>query len=206
MQPATEEEVSSTVVTGSRVPVSEYAAYAPGTLLQAGPGIPRWQYEAHSYGWSGPVEADQTVRFAYIGPFALALWRIGGCVLLALLFLALIATSFEARPGGAAGRLLESARVRAGGARAAAAAVALMSFGLLGGAAPAHAEDTPDQALLTELKQRLTRPPPCAPTCGEVMAARISIAGDRLDVALEIAALADVSMPVPSAAIGRAHV
>jgi hypothetical protein len=193
------EALDAAVVTGSRVS-NVYDTYAPGTLLQAGPGIPEWQYVSHAYGWSGPVEADQTVRFVYIGPFALGLWRIVGCVLLALLLVALIATSYEARPGGAVGRLLERARASARGARTAAVALAFMGIGFFGGTPPAQAAETPDAALLTELKERLTRPPRCAPTCGEVMAARVSIAGDRLAVALEIAALADVAMPVPSAA------
>ena len=45
--------------------------YAPGTLLQAGPGLPDWSYVDYSFDWSGPVDPEQTVRFLYIGPVAL---------------------------------------------------------------------------------------------------------------------------------------
>jgi hypothetical protein len=39
--------------------------YASGTRLQAGPGIPAWQYNSYDYHWSGPVEPTDTVRFVY---------------------------------------------------------------------------------------------------------------------------------------------
>ena len=52
--------------------------YAPGTLLQTGPGIPTWRYVVYNFAWSGPVEADQSVRFLYLGPLLLGIWRIVG--------------------------------------------------------------------------------------------------------------------------------
>ena len=60
--------------------------YALGALLQAGPGIPQWHYVRYSYGWTGPVEAAQTVRFLILSPALLAAWRILGVVLLAAIF------------------------------------------------------------------------------------------------------------------------
>src|SRR5205814_393259 len=87
-------------VTANRAvaPTEVVARYAPGTLLQAGPGIPAWNYGAHPFGWSGPVESDQTVRFVVLGPVAVAVWRIAGVALLALLFIALARASFGPRP------------------------------------------------------------------------------------------------------------
>jgi hypothetical protein len=61
----------------------------------------------------------------------------------------------------------------------------------------AHAE--PDTALLNELKSRLTRPPDCAPSCAEVTSAQVTVRGDRLDVSLQVSALASVAVPVPTA-------
>ena len=52
--------------------------YAPGTLLQAGPGVPRWRYVAYPFGWSGPVETGQTVRFMVLRPWWVSLWRVLG--------------------------------------------------------------------------------------------------------------------------------
>lgn len=176
-------------VTANRAvaPTEVVARYAPGTLIQAGPGIPAWNYGAHPFGWSGPVEPDQTVRFVVLGPVAVAVWRIAGVALLALLFIALARASFGPRP--ALGQFL---------ARGSAAAALLLSCVL---AAPhaARAQSTPDAALLNELRERLTEAPPCAPTCAEIMRAQVHLAGDAIRIELEASALAPLALPVPSA-------
>ena len=88
----------------ARAPQPEVAErYAAGTLLQTGPGIPNWRYQTYSYFWSGPVEAGQTVRFLYVGPLLLGLWRLTGVVLLVLLFLALLRPVSGARGRSVAG-------------------------------------------------------------------------------------------------------
>src|SRR5205807_197935 len=148
-------------------PTEVVARYAPGTLLQAGPGIPAWNYGAHPFGWSGPVESDQTVRFVVLGPVAVAVWRIAGVALLALLFIALARASFGPRP--ALGQFL---------ARGSAAAALLLSCVLAAAPGAARAQSTPDAALLNELRERLTEAPPCAPTCAEIMRAQVHLAGD----------------------------
>ncbi|MGQ0835041.1 MAG: hypothetical protein ACT4O5_09015 [Gammaproteobacteria bacterium] len=180
--------ISSVVVTAERKADYSLQAmrerYAPGTVLQTGPGIPAWRYDVHPYAWSGPVETSETVRFVYIGPTLLAFWRIAGVVLLVLLFGALAAASFGVRPRGPASRFFG----------------AVMIAALAAGVPTAHAADMPDAALLADLKQRLTRPPPCAPTCAEMMSAHVTASGDRLDVALEVSALASIAVALPSAA------
>ena len=60
--------------------------YAAGTVLQAGPGIPAWNYNSYNYYWSGPVEAADSVRFIYVGPVVLFFWRLVGVIALAALF------------------------------------------------------------------------------------------------------------------------
>ncbi|MBX5462781.1 MAG: hypothetical protein IRZ28_17030 [Steroidobacteraceae bacterium] len=182
--------------------------YAPGTLVQTGSGIPDWRYIDYAYGWSGPVEAEQTVRFIYIGPLLLGVWRFAGIGLLTLLFVAL-ATS---RNGGTwrwpdtrtaiaaflAGRSAEHTPAASANTSASIAAVTLLLMPLIPGGVPtAHA--APDKALLNELKTRLTRHPECVPSCADIMAAEVTVRGDRLDVRLEVSALANVALRVPSA-------
>lgn len=162
--------------------------YAPGTLIQAGPGIPAWNYGAHPFGWSGPVEPDQSVRFVVLGPVGVALWRTAGVALLALLFIALARASFGPRP--ALGQLL-----RRGGPPAA----VLLSCIFAAAPHATRAQSTPDAALLNELRDRLTEAPPCAPTCAEIMRAQVRLAGDRIHIELEASALAALAVPVPSA-------
>lgn len=182
--------------------------YAPGTLVQTGSGIPGWRYIDYAYGWSGPVEAEQTVRFIYIGPLLLGVWRFAGVGLLTLLFVALLTS----RDGGAwrwpdtraaiaaflAGRSGEHTSAASANTSRGFAAVALVLVPLiLGGVPTAHA--APDNALLNELRTRLTRPPECVPSCADITAADVTVRSDRVDVQLEVSALARVALRVPSA-------
>ena len=41
---------------------SNYARYAPNAIVQAGPGIPSWQWNAYRLSWNGPVDAEQSLR------------------------------------------------------------------------------------------------------------------------------------------------
>jgi hypothetical protein len=181
--------------------------YAPGTLLQAGPGIPAWNYVQYHFQWSGPVEPDQTVRFLYIGPVTLAIWRFAGIILLVALFGALLYVG-RGTPGGWRGGSLERWLPRRAapepptlGAASALAApawtVAALLFGAI--AAPEGQAAVPDSALLNELKTRLTRQPECVPSCADITAARISVRGDRLEVSLDVSALTSIAVPMPSA-------
>ena len=47
-------------------------------LVQAGPGIPAWRDLTYAYEWSGPVDPEQSVRFIFIGPVLLGVWRLVG--------------------------------------------------------------------------------------------------------------------------------
>jgi hypothetical protein len=178
----------SVVTTGARLSAPRYA---PGTLLQTGPGIPSWSYRTYEYSWSGPVEANDTVRFIFIGPTLLALWRVAGVGLLGLWFLWLLQHS-----AGGGVRLPAWLRRLEGAALPAAA----LLVAALVAPAPLRAASTPDAAVLQELRSRLLAAPLCAPNCGDVTAARVSVADDRLDITLEVSALASVALPVPHAA------
>lgn len=163
--------------------------YAAGTALQTGPGIPAWRYVQYSYGWSGPVEPTDTVNFVIIGPLLLALWRILGVALLVFWFIRLLqhAWQFELRL---------PARLGAGSAAAVLLVGGLLSNGVV------QAQDSsaiPGNELLTELGNRLKAQPPCYPSCATLMAARITITGDRLSVELDASALANVAVPIPNA-------
>jgi len=195
---AVEEAVSESAGSMARRDRSQYAppvrskanvqAYAPGTLLQAGPGIPAWRYRAYTYGWSGPVEPEQTVRFVYLGPMLLFFWRVIGVLALAGLFLWLARLSY-----GSIVRLPRHAK-------ASSPAAAGLLLGVLAlGSLPALAATTPDAALLTELRNRLVAPPACQPNCAEIAFARVDLQGDRLIVTLQASALTGLAIGVPQA-------
>jgi len=191
--------VEEVVVTGERraqeaaqlTPVSSLpmvtSRYAPGTQLQAGPGIPDWSYERYSFSWSGPVAPADSVRFLILGPGALALWRILAVLLSGAALLAFAHSTFKwpARWPGAA-----------------ASATALLMAVILLPAVPqvARAESTPDSALLSELKARMLRPPQCVPNCADISRASIETTPESLAVTLSVSALADdLAVPVPQA-------
>jgi hypothetical protein len=173
-------------VTGSRAS-SVPQRYAPGTLLQAGPGIPEWQFLTHPFSWSGPVDAGQKLRFVIATPFWLSLWRLAGIALLATLLAVLVRFGF--------GWPRNWPRLPRFGTSAASWVIAIALFSA---AFSAHAE-LPNADLLNELKERLTRAPECAPACVEITAAEVIVAPDLLEITLDVSALTAVAVPVPSA-------
>ena len=172
--------------------------YAAGTVLQAGPGIPDWHFQSYRYGWSGPVEAADTVRFVFVGPITLFFWRLIGVITLVVLFGWLAMLSF----GGQWPPRMRAPKAPGvpGATTAVAAAVVLLAAGL-GASTPASAQApaSPSTELLNELKARLTAAPTCAPHCADVAAARVAVDGDRLEVTLQVSALAPIAVAMPHA-------
>ena len=181
--------VDEVTVTGNRVS-SVAQRYAPGTVLQAGPGIPEWQFITHPFSWSGPVDAGQKLHFLIATPFWLSLWRLAGIALLAALLAVLVRFGF--------GWPRNWPRLPRFGTSAASWLLAIAVFGAV---FPARAE-VPSADMLNELKARLTRAPECAPGCAEITAAEVVVAPDLLEITLDVSALTAVAVPVPSA-IGR---
>jgi hypothetical protein len=162
--------------------------YAPGAMVQAGPGIPQWHYVRYDYGWTGPVDATQTVRFVVLSPALVAIWRILGVALLIAMFWGMTRGDTDLK---ALGRRLFSAR---------ALFLPLGFTAFISGAlvTSSRAAETPDQSLLKELKTRLTQPSPCVPNCAETMSAHVAIEAARFEINLSVAALANVAITLPT--------
>jgi hypothetical protein len=176
----------SVVITGARRESS--AGYEPGVLVQAGPGMPQWHYHVYDYSWSGSIEPDATARFVISPPWLTRLWRIAGIVLVVLLIIELTR--------GDSARLPEWVRR----ARLAPAAALLLTVAAaLGAAPPVRADTTPNADILAELRSRLLEPPKCAPDCGDVLEARVSVDASQLQVALTASALDTVGIALPGA-------
>ena len=173
---------------GASVSETPLAAYAPGTLVQAGPGIPNWDYGAHPFSWSGPVDPSQTVRFIVLGPVEVAVWRIVGVLLLVTFLVQLARSSWGPRMTwpDLTGR---------------GSAHALLLLGCLLAMAPppTRAQSLPNAELLSELQARLIEPPRCVPTCAELLAAQIHVTGERIEAELQASALTSVAIALPTA-------
>ncbi|HYM34105.1 MAG TPA: hypothetical protein VET48_01855, partial [Steroidobacteraceae bacterium] len=165
--------------------------YAPGTVVQVGPGLPSWSFNSYPYSWNGPVDASESLRFIIATPFWMFLWRVLGVVLLGAVIVEVARMSFS---------LTAARNFMQPFTKNASLVIALLVAAI---AAPYGAKaDTPSDELLTELKARLTQPPKCSPNCAEVMCAQVSASADKLDMTLDVAALANVAVAVP-AAVGR---
>jgi hypothetical protein len=163
--------------------------FAPGTLVQAGPGVPHWRYAAYSFSWSGPVDAAQTVHFLILSPWLVGAWRVLGVVLLIALLVRVVRDNLGLK---AAWRRLFSSRTAA-----ASSVLLILACSML--CTPSRAYSTPDSQLLNDLKTRLVRPPKCVPTCAEIMAARVVLTPTSLEASLDVAALSSVAVALPTA-------
>jgi hypothetical protein len=162
--------------------------YAPDAMVQAGPGIPQWHYVRYDYGWTGPVDAAQTVRFVVLSPGLVALWRVLGVSFFIAIFWGMTRGDSDIR---AMGRRLLTTRALI----MPLAVTALISVAFVSNS---RAAQTPDESLLEELQHRLTQPSPCVPNCAEIMSAHVAIETAAFEISLDVAALADVAVALPT--------
>ncbi|MDH3532504.1 MAG: hypothetical protein OEO82_06205 [Gammaproteobacteria bacterium] len=171
-----------------------YSRYAPNAIVQAGPGKPSWRWNSYLLNWSGPVDAEQTMRLVILPRWAVTLLRFVE-VLVVLLFTAVFAAEILQRrfslPGG-----LRIGSAPSGGVLAIALLTGLMSV------SPDAQAQLPDAEMLRELERRLLEPPECAPRCAEIVAADIAVSADAVDMSLAVHALEDVAVPLPGSEQG----
>lgn len=180
---------TESLVAKSVAPASERtrSRYAPGLLVQTGPGVPRWSWNRYQLSWSGPVDSHRSFSLIISTPWMTALWRVAG--LLGLLAL----TGLLARrclPTLALPRLKTGA-----GAPALALVVGLAALG------------TPDQVraefpgpeMLQELKQRMLERPECEPGCVDNPSAVLKASPGQLEISLVVHARADSLFALPDA-------
>ena len=174
--------------------VRRYSRYAPNAIVQAGPGIPSWQWNTYYLSWSGPIDSDQEVRLMILPRWLVTILRFIEVGLL-LLFSAVLAAEIFARPFKVLGRL----NPRSSGSSA--GLIAVVSAALLVGVPEAQAQ-TPDPALLDELRSRLLQPPDCVPRCAEIASADVDIGPDAVAMRLDIHAAEGVALPLPGSLAG----
>ncbi|MDH3847251.1 MAG: hypothetical protein GWP64_03925 [Gammaproteobacteria bacterium] len=171
-----------------------YSRYAPNAVVQAGPGVPSWQWNSYRLSWSGPVDAGQAMRLIVLPRWAVTSLRFFEVAML-LLFAAVLAAEILKKrwtlPGG----------LGLGTARPAAFLVAGLLALTLSVSPPAEAQ-TPDSELLRELESRLLEPPDCVPRCAEIAAAEVEVRGDSVGMTLTVHASEEVAIPLPGSERG----
>ncbi|MEO8958064.1 MAG: hypothetical protein ABI304_03910, partial [Rudaea sp.] len=180
-------KLESVTVTGTAITVSQLVSEDQDThtVIQAGAGTPYWN-EGNNYrlGWSGPVTPQQTTRLVIAPSWLVRLLRVLMVALLAVVLGRLAMQLWQPLPG----RWMP--KRGAGVAGAALLALALLPTG-------ARAQSLPDAQLLSQLRNRLTEAPKCAPQCAEVAQAQLQVNGTTLDVELEAHIGATVALPLP---------
>ncbi len=179
----------------------------PNTKVQTGPGLPAWQWASHALVWQGPVLQSQQLQLYLLSPGFTVVWRLAslGLLLLALWWVARALPRWPAiskeTPGPAAGSVV-----------AASARGALVLVLLLGAMMPDLAQaktpeptqapvpqlpEVPGRVILQELRTKLSAAPACMPQCAEIARLGVVAQGNRIELRLEVHALADVSVPLP---------
>ena len=184
------EEIATT---GTRVSRS-FSRYAPNAIVQAGPGIPSWRWNTYSLSWSGPVDAEQSMRLVVMPRWLVSLMRIVAVGLL-LLFGGVLAAEIFKREWKLPGGLSLGSKH----------ATSMVIIGVLGGlllAAPQARADIPDANMLQQLQQRLLEAPDCVPRCAEIVAADVQVGAGVIDMTLSVHALETVAIPLPGSIQG----
>ena len=189
------ESLEEIAVTGVAVKAPRrYSRYAPNAVVQAGPGVPSWEWNSYRLTWSGPVDAGQAMRLIVLPRWAVTALRFFEVAML-LLFGAVLAAGIAGKrwrlPGSAGpGTARSSALLGAG-------LIALMIS-----MSPNAEAQTPDRELLRELESRLLEPPGCVPRCAEIAAAEVRARGDGIGMTLTVHAAEDVAIPLPGSERG----
>ncbi len=160
--------------------------YSQTTVVQTGSGAPSWNLGSSAWlSWSGPVLATQTVHLLIAPPWLVRPLRIVLTLLLGWLIWRLVYIAGNA----------DRARVALRGTSA--LLLGALCLGTLAVTPNAQAQSYPPEALLQQLRERMTEAPKCAPACASVAEAQVTANGDSLGVALEVHAGERVAVPLP---------
>lgn len=162
--------------------------YDKSAVVQTGPGLPRWQWQSVSLGFSGPVQRTHQLSLWLVPPWlnlALAFVR---AVLLCALVLRLL--SFPGRLWPGAARKLP----------AAAALLLVVLAGQAQAATPLEPGDTPPADVLATLKARLLEKPTCTPDCASSPRLFLEATPRSLKLKLQVHAATETAVPLPGSA------
>jgi len=162
----------------------------PHAVIQTGAGVPEWSWASQSVDWSGPVAKEQRLRLYLLPPFAnllLAFLRVALVTLLAWVILR--RSGAEPKPAShtAAATALLLSFLGASSVQAAPQEAPAQQAAPQQAAAPSpEVPETPSEALLRQLRERLTRRPPCSPNCLSTPLLTIAIVGAELRIEAEV--------------------
>ncbi|WJG09618.1 hypothetical protein [Aliiglaciecola sp. LCG003] len=183
--------VEKIVVTGSRLRDKDLLMerYQSDALMQAGSGIPNWQWKQYFINWSSPVASEQQFEIIILDKNTNRVLKSIGIVLLIAWLYLLVKQSLHA----VASRLPM---------RTAAMVIGLV-FLFPGYVPESSASDLPNQELLNELRNRVLQPPPCAPQCSSINQLTVITSGKTLNLDFEVHASVDAIIALPRSEFWR---
>lgn len=161
----------------------------PNSVVQTGPGVPRWSYNRAVLSFMGPVQRHQQLRLWLVPPTANLVLSLLRVALLALLFWRLAGLQrfgWPPRPQ-ALGRPSGMALMLA----------VLLPLGFGSGVARA---ELPGAELLNTLQERLLEPPECHPNCASSSRLYLEVQPRLLRARMEVGAAATTAVPLPGGA------
>jgi len=173
----------------SKSPLPQVSMVDTSARIQTGPGIPNWQWRQVTFSWNGPVGSGETLRFVFLSPVVNLVLAAVRVVLLVVMIFGLTGVRYRKKTG------LDFSTFRP-----AAMAAGLMIGCLLAGTGAAAADGFPSEALLKELKAKLTDrdPPACLPACAVSPHMLLDMDAEALRLRMTIHALSDnVAVPLP---------
>ena len=185
-------EVERMTVTGSRLrKSSSLERYQSDALIQAGSGVPNWKWNQHKISWSSPVAKGQTFDIVMLSASLNRFLKILS-ILVIIGWLYLVSKD-----------ALKAAAEKIKQQHIAATCVLFLLSPLY--SQNADASDLPNQALLDELKTRLTEAPLCAPSCASINHLEVSANTQQLTLKAQIHAYAETAIALPRSEFWRAE-
>lgn len=155
----------------------------PNATLQTGPGLPDWTWNKVKLSWNGPNDLQQRTSLVLLSPGVNMILNFMRVFFLLLLFVLVFDIKLKKIP------------IK----KAAKAAVIFCLFPIASFLSTTDASaNYPDEALLKELKNRLTRAPDCLPSCAAVSTLRININGKNINLTSTLHTHQRVALPLPA--------
>jgi len=169
---------------GQKNNISSNMLYDTKAKIQTGPAVPQWKWREVSFGWRGPVSANEKISLWLIPCSVERLIKITRVALILVLVWLLLGRGKE---------LPTLPRMPAKSASAALFSLAL----LLGFSASTALAQFPPAEMLQQLRERVLADRPQEPQRAEIPHVRLKLQGHRLDMEIEIHATDLSAVPLP---------
>ncbi len=179
--------------------VRDLAEIDPNAKVQTGPGLPNWHWHTHALGWQGPLESAQELSLFLLPPAGTVALRLGSLLLMLAAVLSIAGTRPKTpqRPERFGGLNLLPGWLRRRFGAAAVVLLVLAAYQPGNLVAQTVPPQPPAQSLLDELRDKLTAAPDCQPQCAELARLAVLADGARVQLRMELHALASTMVPLP---------